>query len=137
MLRFQRTYHKFKHNKWECGVAHHDARCDAGENVVEHARKLCALESVAEHAARCTARRYHQCARGKGQIVARVEAVPHSAQGECQQSAILLGHALVDECAQPAICAAVPVVDRVPHIGGELQRERESGMSNCISFRTS
>lgn len=73
------TYHKFKHNKWECGVAHHDARCDAGENVVEHARELCALESIAKHAACCTSGRYHQGTCGKSQIVARIEAMPHSA----------------------------------------------------------
>lgn len=58
-IQLYQTYHEFKQNKWECCVAHHDACCDAGKNVVKHARKLCALEAMPEHATCGTRCRHH------------------------------------------------------------------------------
>lgn len=78
--------------------------------------------------------RDHQSAGGKCHIVTGIEAMPDSAQSECQNSAILFRHTLIDNGAQPAICAAIPIVDCIAHIGSELQGGQERSKSILLLF---
>lgn len=51
--------------------------------------------------------------------------MPDSAQCECQESSVLFGYTLIDKRTQPAISAAVPVLNGIAHVGSELLDRRE------------
>lgn len=46
--------------------------------------------------------------------------MPDGAQCERQEGSVLFGYTLIDECTQPAIGAAVPILDSIAHVGSEL-----------------
>lgn len=60
--------------------------------------------------------RYNDSAGSEGQVVARIKAVPDGAEGEGKERAVLLGHSFIDKRSQPAVGAAVPVVDGIAHV---------------------
>lgn len=50
--------------------------------------------------------------------------MPDGAQCERQKGSILFGHTLIDERTQPAIGAAIPILNSIAHVGSELLIEK-------------